>query len=158
MAGYLEQAKGVLRDTTYDKSRPTPAEVGAEEPLPLPEARRAAPGPEPQAPRSHGLAIKVHSEVLGAYLWVVLDPADTDPDPARYDAPVYSRREVERLVEMHRRGELHPDQLRVLHMAKQTWPGVKVQPEPKPAHEDGAGSTNETRPTPGHGQKQGGTQ
>ncbi|OGW60057.1 MAG: hypothetical protein A2V83_11165 [Nitrospirae bacterium RBG_16_64_22] len=155
MAGYLEQAKRVLRDTTYDKSRPALAEDRAGEVLPLPEARRVSPGPGTQA-RSHGLAIKVHSEVLGADLWIVLDPADTKPDPGKYDAPVYSRREVERLVEMSQRGELHPDQLRVLHKAKQTWPGIKVQDGPEAAHDvapqDAIGNRADVEHTPEKGE------
>jgi hypothetical protein len=78
---------------------------------------------------THTTAVKIHSEILGAGLWVALDPADTDPDPGRFDAPVYSRAEVERLVEAHRRGELHPNQLRTLHEVKKLWPKVRVQPD-----------------------------
>ena len=148
----------------------------------------------------HAGAIKIFSEVLGAHLWVVLDPDDTAPDPAQFDAPVYSRAEVERLVEAHKRGELHPDQLRALHKVKRTWPDVRVQPveeeaealaeakeptravrikhartgqevivvdtvldswlrggwnevKPETTREVDPGSTNSSRPNPGHGLK-----
>lgn len=134
----------------------------ARSPVPSAEQTVHAPREEidlsPAAPpRQHARAIKIYSEVLGAFLWIVLDPQDTDPDPGRYDAPVYSRAEVERLVEAHKRGEVSPDQLRALHMVKRTWPGVQAVDGAGPAHDVARSEAIGKRDDVDHGPKRGGT-
>lgn len=123
---YLDVAKRVEAEIMARSTAP------AEVKVPVREERALA---KPHPPRSHVRAIKIFSEVLGAHLWIVPDPTITAPDPERYDAPVYSRAEVERLVEAYKRGEVSPDQLRRLHEVKQTWPGVQVVDGPDPVHE-----------------------
>lgn len=79
----------------------------------------------------HGLARKIRSETLQAFIWVVDDPGMV-PQGAAPGEAVFDAREIAFLEAAKARGELPPETLKAIHVAKVTFPGSRVTP-PEPA-------------------------